>query len=78
MPLSSNPFLGLSSAQLTQLQTDFLDCLTSIAVGNQSYTVNGRQFTRANLSEVKSTLAEIAQAIRAEGGTARTEAQATV
>lgn len=78
MPLSSNAFIGLPPATLAQLQQDFLDCVTAIAVGNQSYTVNGRQFTRANLSEVKATLAEITQAIRAAGGTARTTAQATV
>lgn len=78
MALSDNPFVGLPSATLTQLQTDYVACLTAIAVANQSYTINGRQFTRANLAEVRTTLGEINQAIRRLAGGGITQAQATV
>lgn len=78
MALSDNAFIGLPALTLTQLQTDYVACIRAIAVGNQSYTLNGRQFTRANLREARDTLKEINQAIRALSGTAISIAQATV
>lgn len=45
--------------------------IAHIAVGGQSYTINGRQFTRANLSELKTMRedlkAEVAEAASATG-----------
>lgn len=65
-------FYGLPLATLQQLQTDFTACLTAIAVAGQSYTIAGRQFNRANLKEVKDTLAEIVAALNRANATSPT------
>lgn len=67
-PISSNPFVGLPAATLTALQGDFINAVTAVAVAGQSYTINGRQFTRAELDVLKDTLAEINAAIDAASG----------
>jgi hypothetical protein len=56
-------FAGLTVAQLEQLQTDFLACLSAIANAHQSYSIGGRQFTRADLKEVRQTLSDIGSAL---------------
>lgn len=66
-------FFGLDAATLTQLKTDYLSCLTAIAVAGQSYTIAGRQFNRANLAEVKQTIAEIQAALNRANGTSITQ-----
>jgi hypothetical protein len=66
-------FFGLSASQLTTMQTTWLACLNTIAVGGQSYTIEGRQFNRANLPEVKQTLAEINAALNRANGTSTTK-----
>ena len=58
-------FVGLSLADLQDLQTSFKTCLKSIAVAGQSYSISGRQFTRADLKEVANLLSEVNQAIAA-------------
>lgn len=65
-------FVGLTVAQLTQLQTDYLACLTAIAVAGQSYTIAGRQFNRAQLEEVKEALGEINYALSVTAGSSST------
>ncbi len=72
-PGITGAFYGLTAAQLTTLQTDFLACLTAIAVAGQSYTIAGRQFNRANLPEVRETLAEINAALTRANGTSATQ-----
>jgi hypothetical protein len=69
----SNPFLGLTAGQLSSLQTAYLDCVTALAA-NQSYSLNGRSLTRANLSEVTRTLGLINAAV---AYTAKTTDQVT-
>ena len=64
-------FVGLPAATLAQLQTDFTSCLTAIAVAGQSYTISGRQFTRADLKEVAALLSEVTQAILAQSPSSR-------
>jgi hypothetical protein len=56
-------FFGLPLATLQELQTDFTACLKAIAVAGSSYSIAGRAFTRANLSEVAQTLKELQAAI---------------
>lgn len=66
-------FLALDVPTLTTMQTAWLACLNSIATGQQSYSLAGRTFTRANLAEVTDCLAEIAYALKVNsGGLART------
>lgn len=66
-------FFGLDAATLAQLKADYLSCLTAIAVAGQSYTIAGRQFNRANLAEVKQTIAEIQAALNRANGTSITQ-----
>lgn len=74
--ISENPYRHLTAAQLATMQEDWLACHTAIAVGNQSYTLNNRQFTRANLPEVSKVLGDIGEAIEYKAGRTRTIAQA--
>jgi len=67
-----NPFIGLDSATLATLKTEAVACLSAI-LKNQSYALNGRSMTRANLNDVKSMIGQVqaAQDI-ASGTTAQT------
>ena len=66
-------FFGLDAATLTTLKSNYVACLTAIAVAGQSYSISGRTFTRANLSDVTKTLAEIQAALDRVGGTRSTQ-----
>jgi len=57
-----NPFIGLTLAQLQTLQTAYVNAVAALAM-NQSYALNGRQLTRANLKDVTATLGQINAAI---------------
>jgi hypothetical protein len=60
---STNAFVGLDAAKLLELQAAYTQVLLDIAQGGKSYTVPGRTFTRADIGDVKETLAEINAAI---------------
>ncbi len=66
-------FYGLDLATLTQLKTDYVTCLSAIAVAGQSYSISGRTFTRANLAEVSQLVAEVQAAIERLNGTRVTQ-----
>lgn len=68
-PINANPFVGFPVARLTSMQTKYLDAIEAVATGGQSYSINGRSFTRANLDELRDTLAEINAAIEKLNGT---------
>lgn len=69
----SGIFVHLDLTILQTMQIEWLACLSSIATGQQSYSIAGRTFTRANLKEVSETVSEIAYAIKLNsGGIART------
>ncbi len=61
-------FLGLDVETLTEMRTQWLACLTTIAIGQQSVSIAGRQYTRANLMEVKMIIGEINYALRGGAG----------
>jgi hypothetical protein len=65
----SKSFFGLPLANLQSLQTQFIACLEAIAVAGASYSIAGRSFTRANLSEVSQTIKELQAAIANANGT---------
>ena len=65
----SNPFVGLDSATLTTLKADTLACLRAVLT-NQSYSLNGRSLTRANLTEVRDMLGQIEAALQIATGAA--------
>lgn len=61
-------FVYLPLTTLQTMQATWLAALNAIAVGNQSYSIAGRAFTRANLQEVNQTIAEINYAIQLNSG----------
>lgn len=64
----SNPFIGLTAAQLSSLQSAYVDCVSALA-SNQSYSLNGRTLTRVDLDKVTRTLGQINAAIAVTNGT---------
>jgi hypothetical protein len=58
----ANPFIGLDSATLTTLKTQAVAALSAILT-NQSYSLNGRSVTRANLNEVKDMVGQLQSAL---------------
>lgn len=66
-------FYGLPLATLTTMLSTWQDCLNAVAVAGQSYTISGRQFTRANLSDVVDMIAELQAAIDRYNGTRVTQ-----
>ncbi len=56
-------YFGLPLSTLQSLQAKFLSCLEAIAVAGASYSIAGRSFTRANLSEVAQAIKELQAAI---------------
>jgi hypothetical protein len=71
--MAKGDFIGLPLTTLTSLRDKYITCLEAIAVAGSSYSISGRTFTRANLSDVRDTIAELTLAIQqATGGRIRT------
>ena len=66
----SGCFIGLDSATLAELKTQYVAAITAVAVAGQSYSIGGRSFTRANLEDLKKTLKEITFAQNIASGNA--------
>lgn len=66
--MAANLFIGLTVSQLQTLQTEYLACFSSIATAHQNYSVSGRTFTRADVSEVAKILNDIGNALSARDG----------
>ena len=66
-------FFGVDSATLATLLTQYTACLVAIATAGQSYTIQGRQYNRAQLEEVRATIAELQAAINRAANTATTQ-----
>ncbi len=75
MAFAAGSLRGLDAATLALLKTDYVLCLRAISVA-QSYSIAGRTFTKANLSEVIALLAEIsgAEAVASGASSATTYA----
>jgi len=67
--MARGDFIGLPLATLTSLRDKYVTCLEAIAVAGSSYSIAGRSFSRANLGEVSSTIAELTLAIQNLSGT---------
>jgi len=61
-------YLALDVPTLTTMLADWQACLKAIATAHQSYSIAGRSFTRANLSEVSKQVAEISYALKMNTG----------
>lgn len=62
-------FFGLDSATLSSLLTAYTTALTAVATTGQSYSIAGRAFTRADLPQIRQTIAEIVAAQNRAAGT---------
>jgi len=67
--MASGAFVGLPLATLTSLRDKYVSCLEAIAVAGASYSIAGRSFSRANLTEVRNTIEELSYAIKLADGT---------
>ena len=65
-------FFGMPASQLQPLLTDAMNCLTGVLAAGQAYSIGGRQFTRANIAELRNTIMELNAAIAAANGTRTT------
>ena len=57
-----NPFYGLDVATLTTLKTKTLDAIQAVLL-NQSYSLNGKSVSRADLSQLNQMLGTIVDAL---------------
>lgn len=62
-----NPFLGLDSATLSTLKTKTLDAIQAVLL-NQSYSLNGKSVSRADLVQLNQMLGQITDAIEYNSG----------
>jgi hypothetical protein len=67
--MAKGDFIGLPIATLNSLRDKYITCLEAIAVAGASYSIAGRSFSRANLSEVREIIAELTLAIQSASGT---------
>jgi hypothetical protein len=63
-----NPFLGLDGATLATLKTKTLDAIQAVLL-NQSYSLNGKSVSRADLAQLNNMLGNIQDAINDVNGT---------
>lgn len=71
MDSPSGRFLHLDAATISTMLTTWKTCLNSIATAHQSYTIGSRSFTRADLAEVSSMVADLSFAQKVNGGQLR-------
>lgn len=69
--MARSTFFGLPIATLQELRDDYLAAIKAIATNGVSYSIGGRSLSRANLTEVRDTLADILCAIDRVSGTRR-------
>jgi hypothetical protein len=69
--MARSTFFGLPIATLEELRDQYIDALKAIATNGVSYSIGGRSLSRANLTEVKETLADILAAIDRSSGNRR-------
>jgi hypothetical protein len=67
MASSSNPFLGLDGATLTDLKSRTLSAVQAVLL-NQSYSLNGKSVTRANLPDLTQMLGQLSDALEYANG----------
>jgi hypothetical protein len=61
--MARSTFFGLPVAVLEELRDEYIAALKAIATNGVSYSIGGRSLSRANLTEVKTTLSEIVAAL---------------
>jgi hypothetical protein len=59
---SSNPFLGLDAGTLATLKAETLDAVRAV-LKNQSYSLNGKSVSRADLDKLNVMLGQLTDAL---------------
>jgi hypothetical protein len=67
--MPTGKFTFIDSGTLTTMLAEWQACLSAIATAHQSYSIAGRTFTRANLSEVAEMVSELSYAAGIKGAT---------
>lgn len=62
MASSGNPFFGVEIGTLNTLKTSVVSAISAVLL-NQSYSLNGKSVTRANLADLNQMLGQIQSAI---------------
>lgn len=60
--------MNLDAGTLATMLQQWQQCLSFIAVGNQSYSMAGRSFTRADLADVSDMVGELSYALQLKNG----------
>lgn len=66
-----NPFLGVDAATLSLFKTRVTDAILAV-LANQSYSLNGKSVTRADLNSLNQMLGQVQWAIDDANGSAHT------
>ena len=61
-------FYGLDLATVTQIRNEAVSAIEAILKTGSSYSIGGRQLTRANLADLQNTVMEATAAINRIGG----------
>lgn len=69
--MARSTFFGLPIATLEELRDEYVDAIKAIATNGVSYSIGGRSLSRANLTELRDTLADIIAAIDRSSGNRR-------
>jgi hypothetical protein len=69
--MARSTFFGLPIETLQELQNEYVEAIKAIATNGVSYSIGGRSLSRANLTELRDTLADITAAINRYSGTRR-------
>ena len=66
-----NPFLGIEASTLATFKSRVTDAILAV-LSNQSYSLNGKSVTRADLNSLNQMLGQIQWALDDANGTLRT------
>lgn len=58
-------FVGMTTDELTTLRANILTAINTVLTSNQSYSIAGRSYNRANLAELRGMLQSVNYAITA-------------
>jgi len=61
--MARSDFFGLPVATLEELRDEYVAAIKAIATNGMSYSIGGRSLSRANLTEMKTTLGDIQAAL---------------
>jgi len=71
--MARSAFFGLPRDVLEELRDEYVAAIKAVATNGVSYSIGGRSLSRANLTEMRHTLAEIISAVdRASGNRRKT------